>query len=268
MGATSHRLAVAGATMAVVGLSLWRRFLVGLGFGLAFMGLLLPWLQVIDPIAWPALSALEALFYGVGGMAAAAATRLPRWPLWVAAVWVGVEAAPGDRPVRRLPLGAARLRGRGHPGAARAWLTSGSRAPPSWWRWSERQRPGGPWRAADVRCRDVAVLGLAMALSVVAALLPQPGAPGPTEEPATAQVAAVQGNVPGIGLDAFSERRAVLDNHVEATLRARRRRSLRAGRRSPTWSSGPRTPPTSTRPAMPPCRPTSPRPPGPSACRC
>jgi apolipoprotein N-acyltransferase len=33
----------------------------------------------------------------------------------------------------------------------------------------------------------------------------------------TVRVAAVQGNVPGEGMDAFSERRAVLDNHVRAT---------------------------------------------------
>ena len=30
-------------------------------------------------------------------------------------------------------------------------------------------------------------------------------------------MAAVQGNVPGEGLDAFAERRAVLTNHVQAT---------------------------------------------------
>jgi apolipoprotein N-acyltransferase len=39
-----------------------------------------------------------------------------------------------------------------------------------------------------------------------------------TDEGRTVRVAAVQGNVPGEGMDAFSERRAVLDNHVRATL--------------------------------------------------
>jgi apolipoprotein N-acyltransferase len=47
-----------------------------------------------------------------------------------------------------------------------------------------------------------------------------PGGPDPVAggAPPTVRVAAVQGNVPGQGLEAFAERRAVLDNHVEATL--------------------------------------------------
>ncbi len=172
---------------------------------------------MIDPIAWPALSALEALFYAVGGMAAAAATRLPRWPLWVAAIWVGVELLRGTVPFGGFPWGRLgfavvdtpvlpSVAYVGVPGATFLVALVGATA--AWWALEGRRRP----------VRGAAVLGLAMALSVVAALLPQPGAPGPTEEPATAQVAVVQGNVPGIGLDAFSERRAVLDNHVEATL--------------------------------------------------
>ena len=46
-------LAVAGVTLAVAGLRPGRGFVVGLVFGVAFMGLLLPWLQVIHPVAWP-----------------------------------------------------------------------------------------------------------------------------------------------------------------------------------------------------------------------
>jgi apolipoprotein N-acyltransferase len=55
----------------------------------------------------------------------------------------------------------------------------------------------------------------ALVLACLAALLPwhadTAGAPRVT-------VAAVQGNVPGKGLEAFAERRVVLDNHVDATL--------------------------------------------------
>ena len=40
------------------------------------------------------------------------------------------------------------------------------------------------------------------------------GWPGPIGQ---TQIAAVQGNVPGEGMDAFAERRAVLHNHAEAT---------------------------------------------------
>jgi apolipoprotein N-acyltransferase len=49
----------------------------------------------------------------------------------------------------------------------------------------------------------------------VGALIPLPGA---TDGDSMTRVAAVQGNVPRIGLDFNSQRRAVLDNHVQATL--------------------------------------------------
>ncbi len=210
-------LAVTGVTLAVVGLSLRRGFLVGLVFGLAFMGLLLPWLQVIHPLAWPALSALEAAFYGVGGLAAAAATRLRGWPVWVAAIWVGVELLRGSVPFGGFPWGRlgfavvdtpalSSVAYVGVPGAT--FLVALIGATVAWLLLEGRRRP----------VRGAAVLTLVVALTVVAGGVPLPGAPGPTADPAMAQVAAVQGNVPGVGLDAFSERRAVLDNHVRATL--------------------------------------------------
>ena len=61
----------------------------------------------------------------------------------------------------------------------------------------------------------------------------------------------VQGNVPRLGLEFNAQRRAVLDNHVNATLGPGRRRRRRPGRSSPTSSSGRRTPATSTRSATP-----------------
>jgi apolipoprotein N-acyltransferase len=51
------------------------------------------------------------------------------------------------------------------------------------------------------------------AAALPAVLLTQEG----EGESRNVRVAAVQGNVPGEGMDAFSERRAVLDNHVRAT---------------------------------------------------
>ena len=52
-----------------------------------------------------------------------------------------------------------------------------------------------------------------------------PGGPDPVAggKGASVVVAAVQGNVPGQGLEAFAERRVVLDNHVDATLKLARR---------------------------------------------
>ena len=51
----------------------------------------------------------------------------------------------------------------------------------------------------------------------------------------TATIAVIQGDVPRPGLEFNAERRAVLDLHAQRHPRARRRRSGRARRRSPTW---------------------------------
>jgi apolipoprotein N-acyltransferase len=71
---------------------------------------------------------------------------------------------------------------------------------------------GGMLRAGPA----VAALCLvsAVAIVVLPALIPRP-----TDGP-TARFLAVQGNVPRAGLDFNAERRAVLDNHVKATLQA------------------------------------------------
>jgi apolipoprotein N-acyltransferase len=66
-----------------------------------------------------------------------------------------------------------------------------------------------------LRPRRLAVGGAALLLSAAPALLPSWDPPAGTD---TVMVAVVQGNVPGEGMDAFAERRVVLDNHVQATL--------------------------------------------------
>lgn len=207
---------VAGATIAAVGAPARRGFLVGLVYGLAFMGLLLPWLQAIHPAAWPALAALEALFYGLGGVATAVVTRLPRWPVWVAAVWVLVELLRSLVPFGGFPWGRLgfavvdtpaldTVAYVGVPGATFLVALLGATL---------------AWLVRDGRrqlLRGVAALAAVVVLLVAASAPPLPGSPGPTDDPAVVTIAAVQGNVPGVGLDAFSERRVVLDNHVQAT---------------------------------------------------
>src|SRR5687767_4204343 len=71
--------AVAALTVATLGTTLRRGFLVGTVFGTAFMLTLLPWLQVIGPDAWIALSLIEGLFYGLLGVGTVAVSRLPGW---------------------------------------------------------------------------------------------------------------------------------------------------------------------------------------------
>ena len=209
-------LAVAGLTLAVAGVAPRRGLLVGTVFGVAFMGLLLPWLQVIHPVAWPALAALEALFYGLGGLATALVVRLPWWPVWAATVWVGVESLRGSVPFGGFPWGRLGfavvdtpvLPSVGFVGVAGTTflvaLVGTTLA------WVVRRGWRSPLRAG-------AALGAVALLACAASAVPT--GPGPTEDiAAPVQVAVVQGDVPGVGLDAFSERRAVLDNHVRATL--------------------------------------------------
>ncbi|NIZ90986.1 apolipoprotein N-acyltransferase, partial [Kineococcus rubinsiae] len=65
------------------------------------------------------------------------------------------------------------------------------------------------------RARSAAVcLVLGIAVTAAGALVPRPTA----AEAGTRRIAAVQGNTPSEGLDFNSERRAVLDNHANATL--------------------------------------------------
>jgi apolipoprotein N-acyltransferase len=73
-----------------------------------------------------------------------------------------------------------------------------------------RRAVRGEWRAAAVRALLAAA---ALATGPLAALLPPAGSP----PDATVTIAAVQGNVPRLGLDFNAQRRAVLDNHVRGT---------------------------------------------------
>jgi len=171
--------------------------------GLAFFGTLLVWTGTIaGPLAWGALTLLETAFAAVLGATLAVVTRLRHWPLWAAAAWVLEEAlrdripfggftwgrlafSQGHTPLTPLAaLGGAPLVTFAVAAVATALLVRFSR---SW----------------------TALVGPAL---VVTALV----VPTPTDgEQVT--VALIQGNVPRLGLDAFSQRAAVLGNHVDAT---------------------------------------------------
>ena len=95
-----------------------------------------------------------------------------------------------------LAVAVVRVSGRiGLPRAAPGSLP----CPPPWSSRPWRSPPRARWRCASARRRE------------------QAGG-------RSVQVAAVQGNVPKAGLDFNAQRRAVLDNHVRATLALRRRR--------------------------------------------
>jgi apolipoprotein N-acyltransferase len=251
-GATIARLAAAAAGGALLYLSfpprtLWwlalpafallgaalhgRRARAGFGFGAlfasAFLLPLLVWTgSFVGAVPWLALCGLETLFLGAATAGMAVVSRLPGAPVWMAAVWVAGEAVRSRVPFGGFPWGRV---GFGQPdgpllpiaalggvpllsftvvlaGLAMGLIARELLAPV----------PAEPRTRTGRRVRVAASALVAVALSTtVAALIPPYGAAGAAADEIT--VAAVQGNVPRLGLDFSAQRRAVLDNHVRVT---------------------------------------------------
>jgi apolipoprotein N-acyltransferase len=212
-----------------------RRLRAGFGLGyLAGLGFLMPLLiwtdAVVGWLPWVALTGVEALFMGAAGLGIAAVSRLPGWPVFAAGLWIAGEAARARVPFGGFPWGkiafgqadgiflplaavggtpvlgfAVALCGFGlyelvcQVLARRAAVRSEDAAP--------APAPArGPLLAA----------ALAVLVPVTGALAARPLVSDAAED-GTATVAAVQGNVPRLGLDFNAQRRQVLDNHVKRT---------------------------------------------------
>ncbi|MER5728769.1 apolipoprotein N-acyltransferase [Streptomyces sp. NPDC002138] len=221
-----------------------RRARAGFGFGLlAGLGFMLPLLhwtgEEVGPVPWLALAVLEAVFVGLTGLGITLVRRLPAWPLWAAAVWVAGEAVRARIPFGGFPWGkiafgqadgfflplvalggtplvgfAVALCGFGLYEALRVARRSRRREAPA----------RGVTRATAV---TASVAALSVAVPLAAALAARPLVSDAAED-GTAVAAVVQGNVPTIGLDFNSQRRAVLDNHAKRTLQLAD--DVRAGR--------------------------------------
>jgi apolipoprotein N-acyltransferase len=208
---------------------------LGLVFGLAFFVPLLSWTGVyVGALPWLALAVAEALYLAVLGGGLALVSRLPLWPLWAACLWVADEALRGRWPFGGFPWGRLGLSQTSGPLMSlaayggvplvsfavalagtllavavlrlqRAWRTASSDA--------EAEQRGPALRAA------VAAVAAVLAIPLIGGLawLPLAGS-SMTDGGPTRTVAVVQGNVPRAGLDFNSQRRAVLDNHVQQTL--------------------------------------------------
>jgi len=207
---------VAGLSLLLRGESARRGLMLGTVFGTSFMLVLLPWMQVIGVDAWIVLSLLQGAFYGLLGLGAALVQHLRWWPLWTAMLWAGVEALRSAVPFGGFPWGRLAFAAADTPAAdlfayvgsagttfALALLGTGLA-------WAVLESRRAPVRGV------VAVLAPTL-LAVSGSLLSQGSTPAAPDRGRSVSVAAVQGNVPGEGMEAFAERRAVLDNHVEAT---------------------------------------------------
>ncbi|HSP36263.1 MAG TPA: apolipoprotein N-acyltransferase [Frankiaceae bacterium] len=229
-------VAVAVLALVVRGIGLRAAYGLAFLFGLGFLVPLLAWSRAAGDDGWLILSVLQALFVALLGPLCTLAARLPATPLWVGTAWVLAEGVRD-----RLPFG-------GFPWARLAFIqpADGAVAPVTRLaalggaplvtfavalvggllasavlavvRARRSASPSAGWRRAGLL-----PVGLALGAVLVLALgwavpTPSSGETDPTGAgPPNATVAAVQGNVPRIGLDWMGQRRAVTRNHLART---------------------------------------------------
>ncbi|EID15387.1 apolipoprotein N-acyltransferase [Mycolicibacterium phlei RIVM601174] len=218
----------------------WGGFGYGYLFGAAFYLPLLPWVGTfVGPVPWIGLALVQALFPALFGLAAVVVRTLPGWPLWFAGLWTAQEWLKSTVPFGGFPWGVVAY------GQTESPLRSIA------------QLGGAPLlsfavvlvgfgvgalvfeviayfrrAAADAGAPPAVVVpGVCVAAVLLAVALTWPnvrhsGLGAGDEQPVT--VAVVQGNVPRLGLDFNAQRRAVLDNHVDETMRLAD--DVRAGR--------------------------------------
>jgi apolipoprotein N-acyltransferase len=213
----------------------------GFLFGLAFYLPLLPWISgLVGAFPWVALSFVQALFPGLFGLLAVAVRRLPGWPLWFAGLWAVQEWLKVTVPFGGFPWGVVGFSQTESPLLAIAQLggapllsfavvlTGFSLAAIAFetvqWlrRDQDKQNAAPPAVVLPGVCISVVLLATALAWPNVR----QSGVGAGDDQGVT--VAAVQGNVPRLGLEFNAQRRAVLDNHVNETVRLAE--DVRAGR--------------------------------------
>ena len=204
---------VALLVLACRGASLWAGVGLGLLHGMALFVPLVEWAASLAGLpALLALSLLEALFLGLLGGALSAVARMPGWPLWTAALWVGEEALRSRLPFGGFTWGRLAFSQAESPllplaalgGAPLLTFALAALGAVLAWALAVRRRP-------TARVVAAALAGV-LAVLVVPTLVPSASGPG-----ASVRVALVQGNVPRLGLSFNDQRAAVLNNHVDAT---------------------------------------------------
>jgi apolipoprotein N-acyltransferase len=193
---------------------------LGYLYGLAFLLPLLHWTGIyVGLVAWLPLSLFEAAVIALGAAAIAVVTSLRGWPLWAALLWIADEALRSRAPFGGLPWGKVAF---GQPDGSYLSLAA---------------LGGTPLIGFAVTLTGFGLAALAIALAhpatrrratligpALAVVLPVAGSlaawplVGTDPNAGTTTVAAVQGNVPRLGLDFNAQRRAVLDDHVRETL--------------------------------------------------
>ena len=216
----------------------------GLLFGLAFYLPLLPWISaLVGALPWIMLAAASACFPALFGLVAVAVRQLPGWPIWFAVLWAVQEWAKSTVPFGGFPWGVVGfgqttgpllplVQLGGAPLLSAAIVLLGCSVTAIALEivvWLRLSRPQGGLCAEDAKDSAdagappaVVLPGICICFVLFAAVAVWPqvrhSGKGSGNDPVIT-VAAVQGNVPRLGLDFNSQRRAVLDLHVRETLR-------------------------------------------------
>jgi apolipoprotein N-acyltransferase len=199
----------------------------GFLFGMAFNLPLLPWIGgLVGVVPWVLVSVLEALFPALFGMLGVLVARMAGWPVWLALVWSLQEWLKSSVPFGGFPWGVAAYSQTNGPFVVLAqWggspllsfavaltATSVCALVVETVAWERRGEPP----------LGVVLPGALICVVLLATALAVPGvrkAAVPAGDEPEIAVAAIQGNVPRLGLDFNAQRRAVLDNHVAQTLK-------------------------------------------------
>ena len=210
-------IGVATLALAVRGARVRTGFVLGGVAGLVFFLPLLSWTSThVGPWPWLLLCGLQALYIALLGASIALVgplvdRRAGWWPVVLGTLWVAQEALRGRTPFGGFPWGRLAFSQADAPGVRLAWLGGAplvtfAVAVAGGLLYLAVVKRANPPKAAALAVGAVAVMALGFAVPVQAA------------DGEKVTVAIVQGNVPRMGLDFNAQRRAVLDNHVQATL--------------------------------------------------
>ncbi|HUQ00563.1 MAG TPA: apolipoprotein N-acyltransferase [Aeromicrobium sp.] len=196
-------------------LAWWRVALVGVVFGLAFFGPLIWWMNAVSHGAYAALTLVQALYFAPVLLGLRLVARLPWWPVAMPLVWTLGESARSAVPFSGFPWG--RL----------AHITIDTPLD-GYVRWVGEPMTsfivalvaaGLAWLMVRPRERILYVAAGAAAIFLIGALLSTGLAGGDRGE--TAEIAIVQGNVPGTFLT--WRRGEIFELHAAETVRLARR---------------------------------------------
>ncbi len=207
-------------TVLVCGRRLREAFGTGYLFGVAFLALTVGWTYVIAVPVAILLVGVWALWFAGVGLLTTLVMKLPWWPVWVAAEWVLVEYlysrvpwggfgwtrlafTQADSPLAGLfPYVAT-------TGVSFVVALLGAGLA---WAWFSARSTGG-----RARLRAVAIVVAAYVLAIGGAVVAKAmtSVPVPAD---TVTVGMVQGNVDGVGLEAFGRARSVTNNHMSQTV--------------------------------------------------